>query len=70
MSDQGETARYGAPRDVSTIANVWQESEPAFRLFLDGSRRTYKIADIPIGSQVFPIIANLHRRPDYWRGRK
>ncbi len=27
-----------------------------FRRCLDGSRRTYKIADIPIGSQVFPII--------------
>lgn len=57
MSDQGETSRYGAPRDVSAIAKVWQQREPAFRLFLDGSRRTYKIADIPIGSQVFPIIA-------------
>jgi hypothetical protein len=57
MSEQGETVRYGGPRDVSIIAKSWQVSEPAFRLFLDGSRRTYKIADIPIGSQVFPIIA-------------
>ncbi len=57
MSEQGETVRYGGPRDVSAIATIWQEREPAFRLFLDGSRRTYKIADIPIGSQVFPIIA-------------
>jgi hypothetical protein len=57
MSEQGETVRYGAARDVSAIAKNWQEREPAFRLFLDGSRRTYKIADIPIGTQVFPIIA-------------
>ncbi len=57
MSDQGETVRYGTPRDVSALANIWINREPAFKLFLDGSRRTYKIADIPIGSQVFPIIA-------------
>lgn len=57
MSAQGETIRYGNARDVSAIANSWQEREPAFRYFLDGSRRTYKIADIPIGTQVFPIIA-------------
>ncbi|MDR3299564.1 MAG: hypothetical protein LBU43_06075 [Candidatus Accumulibacter sp.] len=57
MSEQGETVRYGGPRNVSDIARSWQEHEPAFQLFLDGSRRTYKIADIPIGMQVFPIIA-------------
>lgn len=57
MSEQGETVRYGAPRDVSSIAGNWLDREPAFRLFLDGTRRTYKIADIPIGNQVFPIIA-------------
>ena len=57
MSEQGETVRYGGARDVSAIARGWQERESAFRLFLDGSRRTYKIADIPIGTQVFPIIA-------------
>ena len=57
MSEQGETVRYGGARDVSSIAENWCDREPAFRLFLDGSRRTYKIADIPIGTQVFPIIA-------------
>lgn len=57
MSSQGETNRYGSARDISAIARSWQGREPAFRLFLDGSRRTYKIADIPIGTQVFPIIA-------------
>ena len=57
MSEQGETIRYGGTRDISAIAKDWQEREPVFRLFLDGSRRTYKIADIPIGTQVFPIVA-------------
>ena len=57
MDKPGETVRYGGPRSVSSIAKEWQEREPALRLFMDGSRRTYKIADIPIGTQVFPIIA-------------
>ena len=57
MSAQGETTRYGSARDIAAIARSWQDREPALRLFLDGSRRTYKIADIPIGTQVFPIIA-------------
>jgi len=57
MSEQGETLRYSGARDISSVAQDWQSREPAFRLFLDGSRRTYKIADIPIGTQVFPIIA-------------
>ena len=56
MSKQGETQRYSGSRDISGVAQNWQGREPAFRLFLDGSRRTYKIADIPIGTQVFPII--------------
>lgn len=57
MSQQGETARYGGPRDVSHIARQWLPRTPVFTYFLDGSRRTYKIADIPIGTQFFPLIA-------------
>ena len=57
MSEQGETQRYSGSRDISSVAQNWQGREPAFRLFLDGSRHTYKIADIPIGTQVFSIIA-------------
>ena len=57
MEAQGETERLSKPRDVSGRARDWQENEPAFTYFLDGSRRTYKIADIPIGTQVFPVIA-------------
>ena len=57
MSQQGETIRYGSPRDVSHIAKQWLPRSPVFAYFLDGSRRTYKIADIPIGTQFFPLIA-------------
>lgn len=57
MKASGETVRYKGARDISEIAGSWQEREPPFRLFMDGSRRTYKIADIPIGTQVFPIVA-------------
>jgi hypothetical protein len=57
MKEQGETERFSGARNIQQIALDWQERQPAFRLFMDGSRRTYKIADMPIGSQVFPIIA-------------
>lgn len=57
MSAQGETIRYSGARNIFPIAEGWQDREPAFCLFMDGSRRTYKISDISIGSQVFPIIA-------------
>lgn len=57
MSDQGETERFEGVRNIQELAMSWKEYEPAFCLFLDGSRRTYKIADMPIGAQVFPIIA-------------
>jgi hypothetical protein len=57
MAQQGETIRYDGTRDISALTTDWAEHEPAFKLFLDGSRRTYKIVDMPIGSQVFPILA-------------
>ena len=57
MAQQGETIRYEGARDVASIAAGWAGHDPAFKLFLDGSRRTYKIVDMPIGSQVFPIVA-------------
>ena len=57
MAQQGETIRYDGARDIAAIAASWSGHDPAFKLFLDGSRRTYKIVDMPIGSQVFPIVA-------------
>ncbi len=56
-STQGESNRYKGARNVSKIAGEWQGREAALRLFMDGSRRTYKIADFLIGTQVFPVIA-------------
>lgn len=32
-------------------------ASPIFRYFLDGSRHTYKVDDIAIGSKIFPIVA-------------
>jgi len=57
MNDQGETERFSGARNIQAVALDWQECQPTFKLFMDGSRRTYKIADMAIGSQVFPIIA-------------
>jgi hypothetical protein len=57
MAEPGETQRYGEPRSIEYLAQEWRDREPVLRFFLDGSRRTYKVADIPIGTQVFPILA-------------
>lgn len=57
MAQQGETIRYEGTRNIASIAADWAGRDPAFKLFLDGSRRTYKIVDMTIGSQVFPIVA-------------
>ena len=57
MNEPGETEIFAGARDISSNSQVWETIEPAVKLFLDGSRRTYKIMDISIGSQVFPVIA-------------
>ena len=57
VKEQGETERFSGVHNIRQIASEWQARQPAFRLFMDGSRRTFKIADMPIGPQVFPIIA-------------
>ena len=57
MNETGETEIFAGARDISSNSQVWETIEPAVKLFLDGSRRTYKIMDISIGSQVFPVIA-------------
>ena len=45
MREQGETQRINGPRDIKGIAIEWLKREPAIKFFMDGSRRTYKIAD-------------------------
>lgn len=57
MSVQGETKRYKDARDISKVAEDWKQTDSPLKFFMDGSRRTYKIADLAIGTQVFPIIA-------------
>lgn len=57
MKEQGETTKFKGPRNIKEIADEWKKTSPAFSLFMDGSRRTYKIADMPIGTQVFPVVA-------------
>lgn len=57
MNEPGETDVFSGAKNISDLAKKWEDSEPAIKLFLDGSRRTYKIMDVGIGTQVFPIIA-------------
>lgn len=57
-----ETNPPGQTRDLSPVAEKWQRLqteqgiESPLRYFLDGSRRTYKVADIPIGNRLFPLV--------------
>jgi hypothetical protein len=44
-------------KSVREIAKKIINSEPLFYFFLDGSRRTYKIDDIEINRNVYPVIA-------------
>ena len=53
----GETERFSDSRDLFEEARKWSGVEPRFRFFLDGSRRTYRVADVPLGSKCLPILA-------------
>ena len=44
-------------KSLKDKANKIINSEPLFHFFLDGSRRTYKVDDIDINRNVYPIIA-------------
>jgi len=44
-------------KSVLKMAKDNIDSEPLFHFFLDGSRRTYKVDDIEINRNVYPIIA-------------
>ena len=57
VKEQGESEHFAGPRNIRQSALDWEKRESGFKLFMDGSRRTYKIADMTIGSQVFPIVA-------------
>lgn len=63
VAGAGENAPVSRAVDVSEIARSWQRQstrhglESPLKFFLDGSRRTYKIADVPIGSRLMPLVA-------------
>lgn len=44
-------------KDLSKKATQLSKSEPLFKFFLDGTRRTYKVDDIEINKRIFPIMA-------------
>ena len=44
-------------KDLTKKAKQLSDSEPLFKYFLDGSRRTYKVDDIEINKRIFPIMA-------------
>jgi len=44
-------------KDLSKKAKQLSQTEPLFKFFLDGSRRTYKVDDIEINKRIFPIMA-------------
>jgi hypothetical protein len=56
LKEYGETDHNEKLRDISRRAKKSQSSQPLFKYFLDGSRRTYKIDDIELQKKIFPII--------------
>lgn len=44
-------------KNLKALADKISLDEPLFQFFLDGSRRTYKVDDLEINRNVFPIIA-------------
>ena len=44
-------------KNIKSQAEKEQNNEPRFHFFLDGSRRVYKVDDIEISRNVYPIMA-------------
>lgn len=44
-------------KNLKPLADKIIDDEPLFQFFLDGSRRTYKVDDIEINRNIYPIIA-------------
>ena len=53
----GENAQFEEERDLTSQLHNAYDTGPLFKYFQDGSRRTYKIADISYNSRPYPIIA-------------
>jgi hypothetical protein len=58
IKEYGETdTELNTSKSLKNLADKIINDEPLFQFFLDGSRRTYKVDDIEINRNVFPIIA-------------
>lgn len=58
VKEHGETdTNLTKSKNIKTMADKLMNGPPLFHYFLDGSRRTYKVDDIEINRNVYPIIA-------------
>ena len=58
VKEFGETdTNLNKSKSLKSLADRLINSEPMFHFFLDGSRRTYKVDDIEINRNVYPIMA-------------
>lgn len=58
VKEFGETdTNLNTTKNIKPLADHIINEEPLFQFFLDGSRRTYKVDDIEINRNVYPIIA-------------
>ena len=55
--EQGETEKHRGYVDLCALARRIAKSESILHFFLDGSRHTYKVDDIALGKNVYPIMA-------------
>lgn len=58
IKEFGETdTDLNTSKSLKLLSDKIIDDEPLFQFFLDGSRRTYKVDDVEINRNVFPIIA-------------
>jgi hypothetical protein len=58
LKEYGETdTNLTKSKGLKQLADRLINNEPLFHFFLDGSRRTYKVDDIEINKNVYPVIA-------------
>ncbi len=58
LKQYGESEKITSPRHLyNKSKQIEKFSQPLFKYFLDGSRRTYKVDDMAYDNRVYPIIA-------------
>lgn len=58
LKEYGETdTNLTKSKSLKHLADRLIDNEPLFQFFLDGSRRTYKVDDIEINRNVYPVMA-------------